>query len=255
MAIIINGSNTPTAGAVAVGDGTTLAFTTAGTTSQVLQSNGSSTPTWTSSPFLDAIDFNDVSLPAVPDPAFLRYNAGTFFGTNDAQSDYGLMPLMHIFRLDSAGSAIGPTIANFFGANSALQLNTSSLYFIEAELYFTKTTAGTVTVTLTSSAAPQNVNGILQTGAIAGGTAVGAANQIALFNSTSTAAAFGATGSLTTGVNHAMRIRMTYSSNASTAPNIRFNVTSSAGTVTPLAGSYYRVTRMQNAISVGTFVA
>lgn len=46
MTIIINGSNTPTAGAVAVGDGTTLNFTAAGTAGQILQSNGASVPTW-----------------------------------------------------------------------------------------------------------------------------------------------------------------------------------------------------------------
>lgn len=46
MTVIINGSNTPTAGAVAVGDGTTLNFTAAGTAGQVLQSNGASVPTW-----------------------------------------------------------------------------------------------------------------------------------------------------------------------------------------------------------------
>jgi len=46
MAIIINGSNTPTAGTVAVGDGTTLAFTAAGTSGQFLKSNGASVPTW-----------------------------------------------------------------------------------------------------------------------------------------------------------------------------------------------------------------
>jgi len=48
MAVIINGNNTPTAGAVAVGDGTTLAFTAAGSANQLLQSNGSSAPTFTS---------------------------------------------------------------------------------------------------------------------------------------------------------------------------------------------------------------
>ncbi len=46
MTIIINGTNTPTAGAVAVGDGTTLNFTAAGTAGQFLQSNGASVPTW-----------------------------------------------------------------------------------------------------------------------------------------------------------------------------------------------------------------
>jgi hypothetical protein len=46
MAIIIDGTKTPTAGAVAVGDGTTLAFTAAGTSGQILKSNGASVPTW-----------------------------------------------------------------------------------------------------------------------------------------------------------------------------------------------------------------
>ena len=38
MAIIINGTNTPTAGAVAVGDGTTLAFTAAGSSGHFFSS-------------------------------------------------------------------------------------------------------------------------------------------------------------------------------------------------------------------------
>lgn len=41
-----NGSATPTAGTVAYGTGTAYAFTTAGTTRQVLLSNGSSAPSW-----------------------------------------------------------------------------------------------------------------------------------------------------------------------------------------------------------------
>ena len=47
MTVIINGSNTPTAGTVAVGDGTTINFTAAGTAGQVLTSNGAAIPTWT----------------------------------------------------------------------------------------------------------------------------------------------------------------------------------------------------------------
>jgi hypothetical protein len=46
MSIIINGSNTPTAGSAAIGNGTELAFTAAGTSGQVLTSNGASAPTW-----------------------------------------------------------------------------------------------------------------------------------------------------------------------------------------------------------------
>lgn len=46
MTVIIDGNNTPTAGGVGYGDGTELAFTTAGTSGQVLTSAGSSAPTW-----------------------------------------------------------------------------------------------------------------------------------------------------------------------------------------------------------------
>jgi hypothetical protein len=41
-----NATATPTAGAVAYGTGTAYAFTSAGTTGQVLLSNGASTPSW-----------------------------------------------------------------------------------------------------------------------------------------------------------------------------------------------------------------
>ena len=50
MSVTINGSNTPTAGGVTYGDGTNYATTAAGTSGQVLTSNGSSAPTWGSAP-------------------------------------------------------------------------------------------------------------------------------------------------------------------------------------------------------------
>jgi len=47
MPVTIVGNNTPTAGGVVYGDGTNYASTAAGSSGQVLQSNGSSAPTWT----------------------------------------------------------------------------------------------------------------------------------------------------------------------------------------------------------------
>jgi hypothetical protein len=46
MAVIISGNNTPTAGSVIYGDGTTLTPTATGTAGQVLTSAGSGAPTW-----------------------------------------------------------------------------------------------------------------------------------------------------------------------------------------------------------------
>lgn len=183
----------------------------------------------------------------------VEYDGTVFYKTPNTTSGRGYSPAINIFRLTANGTAIGPAIANFFGANSAINLVGGGVYEIEAYCYFTKTTAGTVTVTITSSLAPVNLNGVIQTGAVGGGTATGAAQQIALYNSTATAAAFGATGSLTTAVNHAMQIRLIVEANASNS-NLRINFTSSAGTVTPLRGSYYKVTRLP-AANTGSYAA
>ena len=46
MTVIINGTNTPTAGGVTYGNGTEYATTAAGTSGQALISAGASAPTW-----------------------------------------------------------------------------------------------------------------------------------------------------------------------------------------------------------------
>lgn len=50
MPVTINGNNTPTAGGAVYGDGTNYASTAAGTSGQVLTSNGSSAPSWANAP-------------------------------------------------------------------------------------------------------------------------------------------------------------------------------------------------------------
>ena len=183
----------------------------------------------------------------------VEYDGAVFYATPSTASGRGYAPATQIFRLTANGTAFGPTIGNFFGATSAINFAAGGVYEIEAYCYFTKTTANTVTVTATSSLAPVNLNGSVQYGAIAGGTATGAANQISLFNSTATGAAFGASGSLTTAVNHLFIVRLIVESNAS-ASNLRINFTSASGTVTPLRGSYYKVTRLPSGNS-GSFAA
>ena len=183
----------------------------------------------------------------------VEYDGTVFYKTPNTTSGRGLSPATYIYRLAANGANIGAAIANFFGANSAINLVGGGVYEIKAYCYFTKNTAGTVVVTITSSLAPVNLNGVLQTGTIAGGTASGAATQIALFNSTATGAAFAATGSLTNNTQHVFQIRLIVEANAS-ASNLRVNFTSSAGTVTPLRGSYYKVTRLP-AGNTGSFAA
>jgi hypothetical protein len=183
----------------------------------------------------------------------VEYDGVRFYGTTDTVSGRGYIPSVQLFRLTANGAAIGPAIANYFGTNSAINLAGGGEYELEAYCYFTKTTAGTVTVTLTTSAAVVNLNGTVDYGAAAGGTATGAANRISLFASAATANAFGASASLTTAVNHAFVIRAILDANASNS-DLRINFTSSAGTVTPLLNSYYKVTRLPAGNS-GSFAA
>lgn len=199
------------------------------------------------------IELTAGTLMTSPDNGSIEYDGVVSYFVNDTVSGRGFLPAPQIFRLTANGSNIGATIANFFGANSAINLDAGGTYEIEAYCYFTKNTAGAVVVTITTSLAPVNLNGVLQTGAATGGTAIGAANQVTLFNSTSTASAFGTTASLTTGVSHLFIIKLIVEANAS-ASNLRINFTQSAGTVTPLRGSYYKVTRLPAGNS-GSFAA
>lgn len=204
----------------------------------------------TSSPPLSIASGTNLSAVAA---GAMEYDGVVFYKTPNTTSGRAYSPATHIFRLTANGANIGPTIANYFGANSAINLVGGGAYEIEAYCYFTKNTAGTVTVTITSSLAPVNLNGVLQTGAVAGGTASGTATQIAIFASTATAAAFGVTGSLTNNTQHVFQIRLIVDANAS-ASNLRINFTSSAGTVTPLRNSYYKVTRLP-ATNTGSYAA
>jgi hypothetical protein len=200
------------------------------------------------------LEFINGTLMTTPDGGSMEFDGNNLSFTNDATSLRGYVPATNLFRLTANGAAIGAGIANFFGANSAISVAANADYALEAYCYFTKTTAGTVTVTLTSSQAPLNINGTVDYGAAAGGNATGAANRISLFASASTAAAFGASASLTTAVNHAFIIRAIIETHATNAGNIRINFTSSAGTVTPLRGSYYKLTKLPPGNS-GNFVA
>ena len=198
------------------------------------------------------LEYTPGVLMTTSDQGSVEYDGTMKYFTNDTVSGRGYNPTVQIFNLFASGSAVTGT-GNFFGSNSAANLAGGGEYEVEAYCYFTKTTAGTVTVTAATSLAPLNLNGTLDHGAITGGTATGASNRISLFNSTSTAAAFAASGSLTTAVNHCFVIRLIIEANAS-ASNLRINFTSSAGSITPLRGSYYKVTRLPSA-NTGSFAA
>jgi hypothetical protein len=193
-----------------------------------------------------------------PEAGAHEYNGANFFVTPNTASGRADDVAEHIFKLDSDGSAIGPAIADFFGANSAFPTVLNGDYEFEFCLAFLKTTAGTVVWTLTNTQAYTNLTATLDTdaatGSAAGANSViapNAINRATMSKWTTAAAAFGASGSLTTNTQHIHRIYAR--AQCGTAGNIRLRVTSSAGTVTPLAGSYYKVRRLP--ANTGAFVA
>jgi hypothetical protein len=158
------------------------------------------------------------------------------------------------FQLSAAGSAIGPGANNYFGASSAASLAAASTYDIEAHCYFLKTTAGTLTWAPTFSSAATVAHATLEYTPVTGFTTTNISGTMVLAQATQQtvgAMTFAATASLTTAVFHIAKFRIRVTTNAAT--NFRINVTNSAGTITPQAGSFYTVRRVVT--NAGTFAA
>lgn len=184
----------------------------------------------------------------------IEYDGVNMYGTTDTTSGRSSVGLYNQFKLAANGTAIATGIANYFGATSNIALVANALYEIEITAYFLKTTAGTVTWTLTNSAAPTNQNIYYEMSPITGivappGTASTmltgqAANSTATYSFT--------TGSLTTGVSHFARFKIQLVNGTGTS--LKIQVTQSAGTLTPYSGSIWTARRL-NPTNNGTYVA
>jgi hypothetical protein len=229
-------------GSVVMSDGATAAFALgAVATPSITFSGNPSTGIW--SPGLGVIAVTTNSSER------MRINSTGDILQLNATSGNGAIVGEQTFRLAADGSAIGPTIADFFGATSAISLEASSVYEVTIYAVFTKTTAGTATWTLTASSAPTRMIGSYQASPVTG-IAAGADTSSFTGSQGATTAAFAATGSLTTAVNHAYQFRVQLQTNA--ASSFKLQLTQSAGTATPLAGSYYTVKKIS--ATTGTFV-
>jgi len=93
MPVVIDGSNTPTAGGVGYGDGTELAFTGFGSSGQLLQSNGASAPSWvsfSSSPTLvRSVRTSNTILGTADASTLIAITSGTFTQTFTAAATLG----------------------------------------------------------------------------------------------------------------------------------------------------------------------
>jgi len=194
------------------------------------------------------LKLNSGSLLTTAEVGATEYDGSSlYFTTNTTSTGRGQLCARQVFRLTTNGSALGPTIADYFGATSSINLPAAGVYEIEYFLYFTKTTTGTVTFTLTASSAPTGIFGTY-IGAPATGVGSGVPQSGYTASQAATTAAF-PVATANTGVNHSYTVRAQVITNAATT--FKVQVTSSLGTVTPLAGSFYAVQRV--ASTTGNF--
>lgn len=174
--------------------------------------------------------------------------------TSNTTNGRAFIPSKNYFRLTSNGSTI-TGIANYFGTTSNIPLVASGFYEIEITAFFLNTTSGTVVWTLTNSAAPTSQNIYYEMSPVAGvvappGTATMLVGQVV--NDATATKALTATGALTDAVNHYMRMKIWLQNGTGTS--LKIQATKSAGSITPLVGSYWTAMRLP-AASTGAFAA
>lgn len=184
----------------------------------------------------------------VPEAGAIEYDGTFIYATPTTTSGRGHAGVFQTFRLTGIGANIGPTIADFYGATSAINLAATSVYEIEYFAYLQKNTAGTLTWTHTASSAPTLITSLWRAGPITG-IAAGTPTTLYTGSRGATTAAFGASGSISNNAFMAFEFHTRVITNAATTFTLR--VTSSAGTVTPQAGSFYTVRQVSG--TTGSF--
>jgi hypothetical protein len=123
-----NGTAVPTAGGIAYGSGTAYAFTSAGTSGQVLTSGGAGAPTWTTPSASIAIT-DDTTTNAVRYPLFAAATSGTISTEYVASTKYQFNPSTGVLTATQfTGSGAGLTsIPNSALTNSSITVGSTAI--------------------------------------------------------------------------------------------------------------------------------
>lgn len=145
-----NGTATPTAGAVPYGTGTAYAFTTAGTSGQVLTSNGASAPTWNTLAYATITD--DTTTNATRYPLFASATTGNLTTEYVSSTKLQFNPSTGIMTVTGLAS---PAITNQLAttiretATVSATAATGTINFdtlTQVVLYYTTSASGNFTV-------------------------------------------------------------------------------------------------------------
>jgi hypothetical protein len=171
-----NGTATPTAGAIAYGTGTAYAFSAAGTSGQVLTSNGSSAPTW-SAPSASITITDDTSTVSTRYPLFAAATSGTTSTEYTSSTKLQFVPSTGVLTATSfsgAGTGLTGTASSLsIGGNAANVTGTvvvgnggtgvatlSGLAYGNGTSAFTAATAAQVVAVINSTAVTNATNAV-----------------------------------------------------------------------------------------------
>jgi hypothetical protein len=147
-----NGTATPTAGAVAYGTGTAYAFSAAGTSGQVLQSNGSSAPSWVT-PTAYATVTDDTTTNATRYPLFASATSGNLTTEYTSSTKYQFNPSTGLLTATgfsgSGASLTSLTAGNLSGTIPSAVLGNSTVYIGTTAVLLNRPT-GSISLTGTS---------------------------------------------------------------------------------------------------------
>lgn len=191
----------------------------------------------------------------------IEYDGTAFYGTPDTTTGRGFLPAAQYFRLNAAGTAIGNTIANFFGANSNIPLVANAYYEIDIyALALRGSTAGTAVWTFTNTVAPTRMFVDYEQSPLAGiaappGSVTALTNLNFRGTTTTVLAAYTfTTGTLAASVTHYFRFKLYLQNSTGTSLKIQMTAGTGNNSMTPQASSFW-VCRRLPANSTGTFAA
>ena len=191
----------------------------------------------------------------------VEYDGSVGYFTPDTTVGRGFIPSTQTFRLTSAGSAIGNTIANFFGTTSNIPLTANAFYEIDIYMLALRgSTAGAATITLTNSAAPTRMFVDYEQSPLAGiaappGSVTALTNLYFRGTTTTTTAAYAfTTGTLAASVNHYFRLKLFLQNGTGTSLKIQMTAGTGNNSMTPQASSAWFCRRLPDA-NTGTFAA
>ena len=241
-----NGTATPTAGAIAYGTGTAYAFTSAGSSGQVLTSSGSGTPTW-STPTSYATVTDDTTTNAVRYPLYAAATSGNLTTEYVASTKYQFNPSTGVLTATQfTGSGAGLTsIPNSALTNSSITVGSTAISLGGSAT----TIAGLTSVTSTTFVGALTGNASTATSAT---TATNATNIAITDNTSSVSTYYPVISSATTGNVGAT----TSSTKLSFVPNTGvLSATSFTGAGTGLTGTASSLSIGGNALNVTGTVA